>query len=141
MTENTQVRAGFGITPAPEEYPGTDVLGSLLKTGIEPRIIWRVVQARQLAEMGHPLRQRESWRKRAKFVEEHPEEIERLFYDRDTELDRIGVHSLLLFDALDRCSDDWAVMYRLIRGLMEHALDMRSYRRLRVKVFLRSESD
>ena len=30
-------------------------------------------------------------------------------------------------------------MFRLIRGLLEHALDMRSYRRLRAKVFLRSD--
>ena len=30
-------------------------------------------------------------------------------------------------------------MYRAIRGLMQTALDMRAYRRLRVKVFLRSD--
>ena len=41
-----------------------------------------------------------------------------------------------MYDALDRCSDDWAMMSRLIRGLMQHALDMRSYRRLRVKMLL-----
>ena len=97
------------------------------------------MQARQLAEDDHPLRQRKSWRDRATHVDEHPETIERLFYDRDAELDQSGVQSLLLFDAPDRCADDWAVMYRLIRGLMQHALDMRSYRRLRVKMFLRSD--
>ena len=139
LTENTEVRAGFGIRPAPDEYPGKDVLRSLLKTGVEPRTIWRVVQVRQLAKGDHPIRRLESWSARATYVEEHPETIERLFYDKDTELDRRGVHSLLLFDALDRCSDDWAIMYRLIRGLMQHALDMRSYWRLRVKMFLRSD--
>ena len=30
-------------------------------------------------------------------------------------------------------------MYRLIRGLMQAAIDVRSYRRLRIKVFLRSD--
>ena len=30
-------------------------------------------------------------------------------------------------------------MYRLIRGLLQTALDMRPYRRLRVKVFLRAD--
>ena len=139
LSENTEVRAGFGITRVPDEFPGNDVLRSLLKTGVEPRTIWRTVQARQLAEDDHPFRQRESWRERATYVDEYPEAIERLFYNKDTELDRGGVHALLLFDALDRCSDDWAVMYRLIRGLMQHALDMRSYRRLRVKIFLRSD--
>ena len=46
---------------------------------------------------------------------------------------------MLLFDALDRCADDWKEMYRAIRGLLQTALEMRSYRRLRVKVFLRSD--
>ena len=40
-----------------------------------------------------------------------------------------------------RCSDDWKVMYGLIRGLMQTAIDMRSYRRIRIKVFLRSDQN
>ena len=139
LTENTQVRAGFGIRPVPDEYPGQDALRSLMNSGVEPRTIWRTVQAQHVANDDHPLRQRDSWRERATYVDEHPDTIERLFHDIDTRLDQKGFHSLLLFDALDRCSDDWTEMYRLIRGLMQHALDMRSYRRLRVKVFLRSD--
>ena len=139
LTENTKVRPGFGIRPAPDEYPGQDVLRSLMNSGVEPRIIWRTVQAKQLAEDDHPLRKRKLWRERAAYIEEYPETIERLFHEMDSRLDRNGFHSLLLFDALDRCSDDWTKMYQLIRGLMQHALDMRSYRWLRVKVFLRSD--
>ena len=51
----------------------------------------------------------------------------------------MGVYCLILFDALDRCADDWKEMYQAIRGLLQTALEMRSYRRLRVKVFLRSD--
>lgn len=55
------------------------------------------------------------------------------------DLNQRGDDVLLLFDALDRCVDDWKTMYQLIRGLLQTALDMRSYRRLRVKVFLRTD--
>ena len=44
-----------------------------------------------------------------------------------------------MFDGLDRCADDWNEASRAIRGLLQTALDMRSYRKLRVKVFLRSD--
>ena len=46
---------------------------------------------------------------------------------------------MVLFDALDRCADDWKDMDCAIRGLLQAALDIRSHRRLRVKIFLRSD--
>ena len=139
LSEDTEVRTGFGVRPAPEEYPSKDVLQGLTKAGAEPRIVWRTVQAWQLAPDGHPLRQRDSWEQRRKYVEEAPEAIDQLFQERDLEFDRRGVYLLILFDALDRCADEWKDMYRAIRGLLQTALDMRPYRRLRVKMFLRSD--
>ena len=70
---------------------------------------------------------------------ESPDAVDRLFQERDAEFDWKGVHFLVLFDALDRCADDWKQMYRAIRGLLQAALDLLSYRRLRVKIFLRSD--
>ena len=139
LSENTEVRTGFGVRPAPDDYPDKDVLRRLLRDGAEPRTIWRAVQAWQLARGDHPIRHRESWKERLNYVDLQPEAIARLFLERDTEFHEEGIYLLLLFDALDRCSDDWKDMYRLIRGLMQTALDMRSYRRLRVKLFLRSD--
>ena len=139
LSEDTEVRTGFGVRPAPDDYPDKDVLRQLLQGGAEPRTVWRAVQAWQLANDEHPIRRREAWPARLDYVDREPEAIARLFLDRDTEFDRKGIYLLLLFDALDRCSDDWKDMYRLIRGLMQTALDMRSYRRLRVKMFLRSD--
>ena len=139
LSEDTEVRMGFGVRPAPDEYPDKDVLRQLLQGGAEPRTVWRAVQAWQLANSEHPIRRQETWRTRLDYVDREPEAIARLFLDRDTEFDNRGIYLLLLFDALDRCSDDWKDMYRLIRGLMQTALDMRSYRRLRVKMFLRSD--
>ena len=139
LSEDTEVRTGFGVIPNLDEYPSKDVLRNLMKDNVEPRTIWRAVQARQLADNDHPLRQQTSWADRAKYVSSDPEAIERLFQERDAEFDKKGVYFLMLFDALDRCSDEWKDMYRAIRGLLQTALDMRPYRRLRVKVFLRSD--
>ena len=139
LSADTEVRTGFGVNPEPDHYPSKDVLQHLERDGIEPRIIWRSVLSWHLATGDHPLRQLASWSERAAYVNDHPEIIDRLFYERDEEFEQQNIHFLILFDALDRCSDDWKAMNRAIRGLLQTALEMRSYRRLRVKVFLRSD--
>ena len=138
LSGQTEVRTGFGVRHEPAAYPGKGALRHILST-VEPRIVWRTVQAWQLAQGDHPFARLDSWPKRARYVEQNPENIERLFQQRDDELDGRGVYSIVLFDAMDRCADDWKEMYRAIRGLLQTALEMRSYRRLRVKVFLRSD--
>ena len=139
LSENDEVRTGFGVRPAPDEYPSKDVLQKLIARGVDPRIVWRTVQAWQLAEHRHPLRQKDTWPARVRYVGNNPETIERLLQERDLEFDRKGTYFMIVFDALDRCADDWKEMYRVIRGLLQTALEMRSYRRLRVKVFLRTD--
>lgn len=139
LSESTEIRTGFGIRPALEQYPDKDVLRALMLKGVEPRLIWRTVQAWQLAGVDHPIRCEETWQARATYVGGNPEVTAQLFQEADAKFDQSGVFLLVLFDALDRCSDDWKDMYRLIRGLMQTALEMRSYRRLRVKMFLRSD--
>ena len=139
LSENDVVRTGFGVIPAPDDYPSKDVLQRLIAQGVEPRMIWRTVQSWQLAPGRHPLRQQRSWLERATYVRANPETIERLFQERDLEFGHKGAYFMILFDALDRCADDWQDIYPAIRGLLQTALDMRSYRRLRVKVFLRSD--
>ena len=133
------MHAGFGIRSVPDDYPGKDVISSLTRDEVEPRIVWRTVYARHLAPDGHPLRARSTWRERAAYVADHPEPIERLFHERDTEFDARGTHFVVLFDALDRCADDWKDLSRNVRGLLQTALDLRAHRRLRVKIFLRSD--
>ena len=138
-TAEAGVYPGFGVGEAPDRYPGRDELRTMTEAGVEPRIIWRTVHARHLAGSGHPLRTLDSWLERAKYVEGKPEEVARLFRDCDDQLESGGNYSLVLFDGLDRSADEWRDAFRLIRGLLRHALDMRSYRRLRAKVFLRTD--
>ena len=140
LNMGTRVHAGFGERPDNDAYPGKDVLRSLMGSGgMAPRTIWRTVQAWQLAPGDHPLRKQSDWSARTAWVAANPESIDRLFDDLDRKLAQEESYYLILFDALDRCADDWQSMYRLIRGLLQTALDMRGYRRLRVKVFLRSD--
>ena len=139
LDANTEVRRGFGVDPATDDYPGRDELRLLMAQGVDPRMIWRTVQARQVADAGDPLRQDGNWHVRVQYASDNPGRIDRLFQKCDEELQRRGVYFLILFDALDLCPDDWQEMYRAIRGLLQTALDMRPYRRLRVKVFLRTD--
>ncbi len=136
-TAKSEVRAGFGVIEAPDSYPGRDEIQAIIRRNVEPRTIWRTVHAHHLTDVDHPLRKWESWEKRANYVKQNPEEITRLFRDCDKKLDGEEKYSIVVFDGLDRCADDWSTMFRLIRGLLRHALAMRSYRRLRAKVFLR----
>ena len=139
LNENTEVRTGFGPAPAPDEYPGPDDLRRLM-AGFEPKTVWRTVLAWQFTrDEEHPLRDCGSWPERTRYVAENPDAVDRVLDERDAEFDWKGVHLIVLFDALDRCADDWKAMYRAIRGLLQAALDLRSYKRLRMKVFLRSD--
>ena len=139
LRAETEVRTGFGARPASSEYPDKDTLLRLIANGLEPRILWRTVQAKQIARADHPVGQHETWAARAEYVLNNPEAVAQLFEERDREFERRGVYFLILFDALDRCADDWKGMSRVIRGLLQSVLDLRSYRRLRAKVFLRSD--
>ena len=139
LNENTEVRTGFGPRPAPDEYPGPDHLRKLM-ADFEPRTVWRSVLVWQFThDEDHPLRECDSWAARTRYVAENPDDVDRVLHERDAEFDWKGVYLLVLFDALDRCADDWREMYRAIRGLLQAALDLRSYKRLRAKVFLRSD--
>ena len=137
LIANSEVRAGFGERP--ENYPHADELRAMNSNGVDPQLIWRTVHAWKIVRIGHLLGMLNSWPERVRYVQQHPQDIARLFRDRDDDLDRKGIYSMVLFDALDRSADRWPAMFGLIRGLLQHALDMRSYRRLRVKVFLRSD--
>lgn len=139
LTDATEVKVGFGVDMAPDDYPSKDMLANLLADNVDPRLVWRTVLARHLSPEAGPLRQLVDWRERCEHARQQPEEIDVLLRNRDRELDSRGAYLLMLFDALDGCADGWRDMYRWIRGLMQLAADMRPYRRIRIKAFLRTD--
>jgi len=134
---NATMHVGFGEKPDPDRYPGKDTLTHLLGKGHEPRLIWRTVVLRALD--WKPLCSESDWEAKINELRSNPEQVERFLYERDTRLDRDNRHVIVLFDALDRCAADWDKMNRLIRGLLQTALDFRPYLRLRLKLFLRTD--
>lgn len=139
IKEQTQVARGFGERTDLESYPDRDTLDKLLRDGAAPRLIWRTVIVHSLAPERHPLRTAGNWNERVTWVKENPEPVGHLLTALDLEFDQRQTWFLVLFDALDRSASDWKDIYRLIRGLLETALDFRAYRRLRVKCFLRAD--
>lgn len=70
---------------------------------------------------------------------DNPEAAYRLLQQFDATLHAIERDSIWVFDALDDTADDAATFYRLVEGLCQLALELRSFRHLRAKVFLRTD--
>jgi hypothetical protein len=134
------VSTGFGERPSPDDYPSKDVIRSLAAR-LETRKIWLTVVLHHVAR-GHlpeEFTSASSWEARTEWVEGNPEAVESALYRADGELDRAGKFHLVLFDALDRTADEWSRMNALTRGLLQVLLEFRSYRRIRLKVFVRPD--
>lgn len=127
----------FGAQSTSTQAPSQDVLTSLLKT-YTARAIWRAVLAHN-AGFGAPFPASAKWTDRVRWVTEEPEEFDELLRAKDAELEAKGRTLVVLFDALDRLADDWATIRPLARALLQLALDVRSTRRIRFKIFLRPD--
>lgn len=127
----------FGAQSVSTQAPSQDVLAALLKT-YPARAIWRAVLAHN-AGFGAPFPMAAKWSERVKWVVDQPEEFDELLRAKDADLDAKGRTLVVLFDALDRMADDWATIRPLARALLQLALDVRSTRRIRFKVFLRPD--
>lgn len=137
ISPKTQIAVGFGESPRPDEYPGRDTLTELLNAGKDARDIWRTVIVRKLASADDPIRKASTWPQRIEAVIRDPEYVEHLLYEADCQFAAEGKWWVAVFDALDRSANNWQSMHALVRGLLQTALDLRAYRRLRVKCFLR----
>lgn len=138
IEEKTRIAVGFGAAPS-REYPSRDVLGRLRNEGHDARLIWKAVVLRHHVPHGHPLDELPGWGERVAWLADHPEEAGRLLLDSDEELARHGVWHITIFDALDRSASDWPEIHALIRGLLQLAVELRGYERIRIKCFLRED--
>lgn len=137
LAKAAHIAAGFGETPNPDAYPGPDVLAQLVGSGHDPRLIWRTVILNAL--MADTDKAGTTWEEKVRQVAANPEGMDRILFEHDRRYDKEGAYWLILFDALDRSATDWPTMNALIRGLLQAMLDLRPYRRLRAKSFLRTD--
>ena len=126
------IRIGFGTTDS-NEYPNPDSFKLLLEEGREPYDIWRAVILRWVAERNGASLPTQTWGATVDWLKQQPEQAVRLMQEpRDW-------RGMIVFDALDRTSDDWRQMDDIVRGLLRTALWLKAQSGLYAKVFLRED--
>jgi hypothetical protein len=138
ISGNIEISQGYGVGLSPNAWPGKDTLASLIKT-YESRHIWQAVIAVH-AHFPAPFPiSSGKWEVMVKWVSEHAEDYDNLLYQVDQELAQVKKTRLVLFDGLDRLANDWQGIRPLARALFQLALDLRSTRSLRLKLFVRPD--
>jgi hypothetical protein len=119
------------------EAPSPETLQQHAQTPESARLFWRIVILREFLRITRtdPL---ETYSEAMKmFVES--EKRETAMREADQALADRSQRLLLIFDALDTLSNDWPTLSMLTKSLLEVTYAMRSYRSLRLKLFLRPE--
>lgn len=99
---------------------------------------WRAAVVRALA----PIVAREipaRFKELITWIKDNPDEQQALFRDADRLLSERGERALILFDQLEQMADDWRRINELTKGLLQTALAMKSYKSIRLKVFMRPD--
>ncbi len=133
---NIDVRVGFAEAECIDNYPDAATFAQLLATGYTAYPIWQAVILRWLAPDDVP---RERWSETVEWIKTEPENLARLVQRANQSFADKGRRGLIVFDALDRSSQDWQTMDTIVRDLLRTVLWLRSYPRLSAKVFLRTD--
>lgn len=137
LDSELKIARGFGLGLKPAEAPSADVLEKLIEE-YKPRAIWRAVLGFHAGFDGE-FGQLKRWSERVAWVEAHPEEFDELLELADQRFDSRGETLLVLFDALDRLGEEWEKINPLAKALLQVALEARSTRSIRFKIFLRPD--
>ena len=139
--DRTDVYTGFAEMGAIAHYPDAESFARLLAAGHSAFNVWRAVVLRWLAEesedgVGIP---RTRWADTVAWVRDHPEDVASLMQQASQRQVACNRWGLIVFDALDRTSADWATMDSIVRDLLKVALWLKAYPRLQAKIFLRED--
>lgn len=119
------------------DAPSSDTLQQFAQDPDSARLVWRIVVLRALSRAARLLMP-ETYRE-SMAIYTDSEKREAVMRDADRILQREGKRLLLIFDALDTLSNDWPKLRMLTKSLLEVTYSMRSYRSVRLKLFLRPE--
>lgn len=136
---HTTVSIGHAAKPNINTYPDRETFKTLLGCGYEPYAVWRAVMVRWLAGIIEKKVPMESWGLSVQWVVQNPEEVAKIAEAANAFLAKDNQFGLIVFDALDRTSHDWVTMNRIVRDLLQVALWLRDFSRLRAKIFLRPD--
>jgi len=135
---NIECSAGFGLTRS-AHYPDKRTLLGLLKNTDAQTIWYTVVTWNILGEQFFGLACDSLWSAKISHFQTNYDELNRKLIQKDKQLDQDGKKHIVLFDALDRTADDWKSLKELLKGLLQVALEFRSFRALRLKIFVRPD--
>jgi len=134
---DVEVATGYGEKTEIDFYPDASTFSSLLDASLEPYDVWRAVVVRRL-DTRRSIPQ-SSWKESSRWVAENPETVARILQDAENSRSPSNTSTLFVFDALDRSARQWETMDRIIRGLLRVLLDLKPFRNLHGKVFLRED--
>lgn len=137
--EHTLVRVGFAERPNIASYPDMASFTELLQLSYTPYEIWRAVILRWSGEITGESIPVDTWRTTTDWVRSNPEPLAKCMEKVSTTLLEKGQKGLLVFDALDRSSNDWRTMDEIVRDLLRIVLWLKSYPAIHAKVFLRED--
>jgi len=137
--KNVNPSVGYGLRPRLDFYPDEDTFGQLIKTGFEPYDIWRSVVVRWVRRLLRQENPDADWKGTVSWCTKNPEGIARLVEEASEQCKNQNSRGLLLFDSLDRTSNDWSQMDKNVRDLMRVVLWLKAYSSLAAKVFLRED--
>ncbi|MCC7385694.1 MAG: ATP-binding protein [Deltaproteobacteria bacterium] len=123
--------------------PTPAALREVVRTGADADAVWRAVLVRWvMSEMpGDPSIPSTSgeFKEAVGWVQSNSGDVDALLTSFDDRCVRDGKRLVLVFDALDRLADDWKTTRLLTTALLKRALAVRSYRALRLKLFMRRD--
>ena len=134
------VVAGFS-DQAQASHPSGDIFAKLMSAQDDPYSLWLAVLLRALGLDNTPTLPIESWAATLDWVRGHQEEAWAMLRQADEVLLQENRGLLLVFDALDRVSPDgdWQKVSAAIRALLRLVLELKGFKRLHGKVFLRTD--
>lgn len=135
--DDLEVTAGFGTGLGVDEAPSKRVIAQLLGKH-DPSDIWRTVIVWQVLGAGSGM-PADSWQNKVAWVVSNVELVERKMELADAALKARNKTRLIIFDALDTAANNWRDLRRLLRGLLQTALEFRSSQCIRLKAFVRPD--
>jgi hypothetical protein len=119
--------------------PSPAILQNLMSLAAkEPEQIWRAVLLKAL-EPRLKVKLPASLRDIVAWASDNIEQAEAVLRDADRYFLGAGRTFLIIFDALDRLGRDWNSISVLSEGILRFALDVRGFRAIRAKIFMRTD--
>ena len=136
LNQKWSVKTAFDEADNTANHPNAEIIDDLLSKGTKPRDLWMAIIGLQL---NRDVVLGSTWKARADWVADNLETYYQAVDSIEAELDGKDQYVMLVFDALDRCSTTWDGRRSLLKSLLQLALQFRSRKRIRLKLFVRPD--